>query len=153
MPNELFFARKADTFEAKFRRGCPVSRSCPKLVPALSQALSGTGKPLKRGHLAILFVLVPLIFIKRTGVKFSPLFQAIFHALVKNVTHCISVLTAILVRFSRFFEKVCHTCATGKAFEHDGDESNDNSPSSIVSHQFPRANTKVRETLDFPLLA
>src|SRR6476661_6457714 len=34
---------------------------CPNLVPGLSHAFCGTGKSLKRGHLALVFVLVPLI--------------------------------------------------------------------------------------------
>jgi len=37
---------------------------CPNLVPGLSHAFSGTGKPLKKGRLALFFVLVPLIFNK-----------------------------------------------------------------------------------------
>src|SRR6476661_3990138 len=34
---------------------------CPNLVPGLSHAFCGTGKLLKRGRLAPVFVLVPLI--------------------------------------------------------------------------------------------
>jgi hypothetical protein len=34
---------------------------CPNHVPGLSHAFSGTGKLLKKGHLALVFVLVPRI--------------------------------------------------------------------------------------------
>ena len=62
---------------------------------------------MKRGHLALDRVPVPLILQTKNVVKFSPL----FHALVKNVTHFISVLTAILTQFFMIFEKTFRLCS------------------------------------------
>ena len=132
---------------------CSRSVPCLALVPTLSHAFSGTGKLLKKGRLAFVFVLVPPFFMKRNGCEIFTPFSPVFHALVKNATDCISILTAVLAPFFTISRKsLPHVCHRRNLLP-DGDESNDNSPFSILSYHFPWANTKVRETLNFPLLA
>jgi hypothetical protein len=98
-------------------------------------------------------MLVPQFFDKNQREIFTP-FSGLFHALREKCNSSdFNTYSSFASVFSPFFEKVCHTCATGKAFEPDGDESNDKSPFSILRYRLLSSNTKVRDTLNFPLLA
>jgi hypothetical protein len=77
--------------------------ACPTVVPGLSHALSGTGKLLKRGRLAPCSFARPAFFIEKNWPEIFTPFSALFQAVVKNVTHRISILTAVLDQFFTIF--------------------------------------------------